>query len=230
MSGGNHKTIVLSNQSKIVTRWNDSATVILISSSFGDKSTGIAARYSRYSRVTKKYMHVHVPQLHMISQDNKYMFDINRFYQNNNHMQYSICRWKEIVLACGDLASGHQRALCWHLHKKPQGIMKLLASKKELVCTILRETASNCSRNRSGGSRTGPLGSRSGSSNIRYDNVSYFVKECPAQARTLEDYTVKCVTYCGECNSTVCTEDCTDAVSHQDLDVGCSTSFMYIYL
>ena len=70
---GYHETIVLKDESQIVTRWNDNSAVTLISSCLGDQPMSTA---SRYSRTAKKY--VEVPQPHIINQYNRHMAGVDR--------------------------------------------------------------------------------------------------------------------------------------------------------
>jgi len=82
---GHHETVVMADESQIVTRWNDNAAFTLLSSCLGDKPLGTA---TQYSRTQKKY--IEVPQPHVVSQYNKFMFGVDRFDQNNNHLRVTI--------------------------------------------------------------------------------------------------------------------------------------------
>ncbi len=83
---GHYETIVLSDQSQIVTRWNDNTAVTLISSScLGNKPLGTAKRYSREQ---KKYLEV--PRPHVVAEYNEFMFGVDRFDQNTNHLGKAI--------------------------------------------------------------------------------------------------------------------------------------------
>jgi hypothetical protein len=199
---GYHETVVLSDQSQIVTRWNDNAPVTLISSILGDKPMGTAARYNR---VQKKY--VDVPQPHVVSQYNKYMFGVDRFDQNNNHLRIAVGgkKWYWPIVTWLVDTGVHN---AWQLHKKSGGAMSLLVFKRELVCTILRGAAATRSRNSSGNSSTGPFGSRPGDMDIRYDGVAHYIKKRAQRRRcAMEGCVVKCITYCGKCDRAVCIED-----------------------
>jgi hypothetical protein len=141
---GHHETVVLADKSQIVTRWNDNAPVTLISSCHGDQPLGTTKRYNRKE---KKYLDI--PQPFVVNQYNKFMMGVNRFDQNNNHVRISVGgkKWywpvvTWLVYTGMDIA--------WQLHRKSGGMMTLLQFKRDLVCSILKEAASTCSRNSSG--------------------------------------------------------------------------------
>jgi hypothetical protein len=195
MPRGHHETVILSDQSQIVTRWNDNAPVTLISSCLGDKPLGTA---SRYSRAQKKY--VEVPQPHVVAQYNKFMFGVDRFDQNNNHLRIAMGgkKWYWPVVTWL-LDTGVHNS--WQLHKKSGGTMKLLSFKRELVCAILRSAAATRTRR----IQTGPLGTRPGGDDIRYDQTSHFIKRRDLRRLcAMEDCALKCHTYCGKCDRSVC--------------------------
>jgi hypothetical protein len=192
---GHHKTVIMADQSQIVTRWNDNAAVTLLSSCLGDKPLGTA---TRYSRMQKKYMEV--PQPHVVSQYNKFMFGVDRFDQNNNHLRVTIGgkKWYWPVVTWL-LDTGVQNA--WQLHKKSGGTLSLLSFKREVVCSILRKVAVTCGRK----IQTGPIGAVPGGSDIRYDSTGHFVK-CHAHRRVcaLEGCSLRPHTFCGKCNRSLC--------------------------
>ncbi len=68
-----------------MTRWNDNSAVTLISSCLGNRPLGTARRYSKEQ---KKYLEV--PQPHVVSEYNKFMYGVDRFDQNNNHLRIAI--------------------------------------------------------------------------------------------------------------------------------------------
>lgn len=192
---GHHETVVLADQSQIVTRWNDNAAVTLISSCLGDKPLGTA---TRYSRVQKKYMEV--PQPHVVAQYNKFMFGVDRFDQNNNHLRIAVGgkKWYWSVVTWL-LDTGIHNA--WQLHKKSGGTMTLLSFKRELVCSILRKSAAT----RKMVGQSGPIGDSPGATDIRYDNISHFIKRRDLRRLcALEGCKLKCHTYCRKCARSVC--------------------------
>jgi hypothetical protein len=194
---GHHETAVLSDQSQIVTRWNDNAPVTLISSCLGDKPMGTA---ERYSRAQKKRLEV--PQPHVVSQYNKKMFGVDRFDQNNNHLRIAVGgkKWYWPVVTWL-LDTGMHNA--WQLHRKGGGNMKLLNFKREVVCSILRKAASTRSRNSSG--KSGPIGVRPGDEEVRYDNTGHYIRRVTLRRTcAMEDCKVKCATSCGKCGRTLC--------------------------
>jgi hypothetical protein len=196
---GYHETIVLSDQSQIVTRWNDNSAVTLISSCLGDRPLGTAKRYSKEQ---KKYLEV--PQPHVVSEYNKFMYGVDRFDQNNNHLRIAIggkkWYWPAVTWL---LDTGVHNV--WQLHKKSGGTMTLLSFKRELVCTILRGAAATRKRNSSGSLQKGPLGLRPGDMEIRFDNTSHYIKKRNLRRLcAMVDCKVKCVTYCGKCDRAVC--------------------------
>jgi hypothetical protein len=88
--------------------------------------------------VQKKY--VEVPQPHVVAQYNKFMFGVDRFDQNNNHLRIAMGgkKWYWPVVTWLLNTSVHN---AWHLHKRSGGTMKLLSFKRELVCAIPRSAA-----------------------------------------------------------------------------------------
>ncbi len=165
---GHFETVVLTDQSQIVTRWNENAPVTLISSCLGDQPLGTAKRCNKKE---KKYMDI--PQPFVVNQYNKFMSGTDRFEQNNNHLRISVGgkkRYWPIVTWLGD--SGVPNA--WQLFKKGGGVLTLLIFKRDLVCNILRGAAATRSRNSTGS--TGPIGARPGAGDLRYDCMNHFVK------------------------------------------------------
>jgi hypothetical protein len=201
-SRGYNETVVLSDQSQIVTWCNNNAPLRLISSSFGDKPMGTAARFPR---VQKKYMDV--PQPHVVRQYNKYMFHVYRFDQNNYYLRISVSgkKWFWPVVTWLVDTGMHN---AWQLHKKSGGIMKLLAFKKELVLHHPQKGNSNPQQKQLW--RIMDRSPRFKAQRWRHplQHVSHFIKNrAKCRCFAMEGCTVKCVMYCGKCNCTVCIND-----------------------
>lgn len=193
---GYHETVALKDESQIVTRWNDNAAVTLLSSCLGDEPM---ATCSRYARAAKKY--TEVPQPHIIKEYNKNMAGVDRFDQNLNHLRIAIGgkKWYYSVVTWL-LDASVQNA--WQLHKKAGGQMTLAVFKRDLVCTILRETATRRAS-------TGPIGVRPGDADLRYDQLSHFIEKRapPRKLCAMEGCKARCVTYCDKCKRAICLED-----------------------
>ncbi len=197
MARGYHETVVLKDQSQIITRWNDNAPVTMISSILGDQPMRTA---SRYLRTAKNY--TDIPQPHIVHQYNNYMGGVDRFDQNNNHIRVTIGgkKWYWSVVTWL-LDTAVQNA--WQLHKKAGGSMSLLAFKREVVCTTLRSVGTNRSRHSSGSS--GRIGQRPGDADLRYDRLSHFVEKRTLRREcAMEGCKVKVATYCDKCDRAVC--------------------------
>ncbi len=198
---GYYETVVLKDESMIVTRWNDNAPVTLLSSVLGDKPLATA---KRYNRAAKKY--IEIPQPHIIQQYNRNMGGVDRFDQNNNHLRVAIGgkKWYWSVVTWLLDTAVHN---IWQLHRKAGGEMSLLDFKRELVCTILRGAAATRSRHSSGSSSSGPIGRRPGDGDIRYDKLSHFIVRQTATSRrkcAMEGCMTKCVTWCEKCDRPIC--------------------------
>ncbi len=155
---------------------------------------------ARYNGGHKKY--VDVPQPHVVNQNNKYMFGVDRFNQNNNHLRIAVDgkKWYwPIVTRLVD--TGMHNA--WQLHKK-SGAPRPCCVQEGACLHHPPRGSSNSSRN----SSTGLFGSRPGDMDIRYNCVAHYIKK-HAQRRhcAMEGCDVKCVTYCGKRDRAVCMED-----------------------
>ena len=191
---GYYETVVLSDKSQIVTRWNDNAAVTLISSCHGVQPLGTAKRWSR-----KEKKRIEVPQPFVISQYNKFMIGVDRFDQNNNHLRIAVGgkKWYwPVTTWLLDTAVSN----AWQLHRKSGGTMTMLEFKREIVCTILREAAATRTKRK----QTGPVGARPGDG-VRYDMIAHYVKRRPERRLcNMELCTARCVTYCLKCDRHVC--------------------------
>lgn len=171
---GYHQTIVLKDQTQIVTRWNDNSVVSLISSILRDLPLSTARRFSRAKTVeglqskNKYSKKVDIPQPHIINQYNCKMSGVDRFDQNVNHLRVSIGgkKWYWSILTwLVDISVQNS----WQLHRKAGGSMSYLALRMEVVGTILREAATRRSRT----SSTSPVGLRPGDLEQRYNNLDH---------------------------------------------------------
>jgi hypothetical protein len=127
------------------------------------------------------------------------MFGVDCFDQNNNHLRIAMGgkKWYWPVVTWLLNTSVHN---AWQLHKRSGGTMKLLSFKRELVCAIPRSAAATHTRR----IQTGPLGTRPGGDDIRYDQTSHFIKRCDLHRLcAMEDCALKCHTYCGKCDRSV---------------------------
>ena len=201
---GYHETIATKDRTQIATRWNDNAVVTLASSILGDLPLATAKRFSRKGGQDGKK--IEVPQPNIVHQYNNKMYGVDRFDQNLNHLRVSIGgkKWYwSIVTWLLDVTVQN----AWQLHKKAGGLHTNLQFREEVAAVLLIKSSMSRSRNSSGEINTGPIGSRPGESDIRYDNLSHFIEKRslnPRRRCALQGCESKIQTYCSKCDRPIC--------------------------
>ena len=92
----------------------------------------------------------------------------------------------------------------WQLHKKAGGFLTSLEFRQEVTAVLLIHG----SRNRISQNflSTGPIGIKHGEMDLRYDNISHFIKrrKHPRRLCALQGCMSKVLTYCTKCDRTIC--------------------------
>ena len=203
---GYYETVVLEDESQILTRWKDNAPVSLLSSCLGDLPLGTARRFSR-----TEHKYIGVQQPHVVRSYNPHMGGVDRFDQNINHCRTSIGgkKWYwQIVTWLLDTAAQN----AWQLHCKAGGTLTCVQFRRELVMVLLKENIGNRVRHSSGFSTAGQKSSigrisRPGDEEVRYDGLGhYVVKTKERKVCNMDGCSSKVNTVCEKCNRAVCVE------------------------
>ena len=197
MPRGHSETVVLQDKSQVLTRWQDNATVTLLSSLLGDLPRGTAVRYSRDAK--KK---VDISQPDVVKAYNEKMGGVDRFDQNQNHIRIKVGgkKWYWPIVTWS-LDAAVQNS--WQLHRQSGGSLSLVQFKRDYVCSVLRQSAAN--RNNISAANRGHL-SRVGDDNLRFDNIGHYliVKKDERRQCALTVCKTRCQTYCCKCERALC--------------------------